>query len=299
MMKKIIACISALALSLTALSSMVYAADYEVSLGSGTTSTALEEGIAYISVYGEGVSDAICASGTIAISVPSGTLSTEEGYIMTSEKMGLSKKVGMKTYYPEFQCAVNADGTSGDVMYGAADDGLDTVVVSWGGSYAFAADANDLLCELMVVPTSDKDIDMELVYVRVDIYEDDTLQAKTGYTSGVDTQYVLAAGTSTITAKTTDDDDDTATITQVGEGVFTGENDADDKAVAYTLNIANASGNTVSATSTWTKADSTTETRTLSKAIENIEATNVVLGIIVQFDGDDYSNVEITNMSIN
>ena len=303
MMKKIIAGISALALSLTALSSMISAAEYGVSLGSGTTSTALEEGIAFISVYSEGLSSAICASGTIAMSVPSGTLSTEEGYIMASEKMGLSKKVGMKTYYPEFQCAVNADGSSGDVMYGTAADGLDTLVVSWGGAYAFAADANDLLCELMVVPTSDGDIDIELIYVGLDIYADSTLQDYETSKAGVNTAYVLAAGTSTITEKSSATATPEATPTPTptveptptptpapptsGSGVI--EADENDAAV-WAWEEFTGAGNALEVTVDGVGTKS-------FKLGANVEGTAKV-GIVIQYNPQKFESVSITDMNL-
>ena len=80
--------------------------------------------------------------------------------------------------------------------------------------------------------------------------------------------------------------------------VKTGDNDTDDKAVGFTKTFENAelAGATLKWYGTATLAAGGTKNFTKDIVVPNIEADNLIMGLIVQFDGNTYSDFDITKV---
>lgn len=199
MIKKILAAISVMAVSMSLFTGMAYASSYELSLATANDGKADEYDGQHINIVCEGASESYSIAGDFYISVPSGTLLTnaDAGDYGVVEKVGLVYGSGRGAKYPSITMNLNADGTGKDLVAG---DGKDTLIITYQGGYAFSTASDNVLLEFWVTPV-DKSKNTELTLEKKSFYQacDSACAVDKNYYPTNVKNYTVAAGTSNVT----------------------------------------------------------------------------------------------------
>ncbi|MDD6483898.1 MAG: hypothetical protein PUF72_04905 [Clostridiales bacterium] len=201
MNKKIIAGVSALALSLSAFSGMVSAAEYgDFTLGNaiGKKTPNATTKAQYFVISSEAMKDQYSLSGEIYFSIPAGTCSGG----VKSASVGLSyyDADNDETVYPNQMVGFIADGASGDIVAG---DGYDTLKFSWYGSAPYS-NADGVLAEIGIKPIdAAKDLEISIAGGVVGTCTFDMMTKENHDITDLakSTTYIVPAGTCTVKVK--------------------------------------------------------------------------------------------------
>lgn len=242
MIKKLISAVASVAIAVTTFASLAYAEKtYDIRLDSGVSYTDGVDnyGSQYFTVWCDDLAGGYMMAETVTIKVVSGKIGEDTANYEWDVVGGLSTQRGMytpgrsKTYF---------QGTAYTKNVWTDDNGVQWIGVSWAGTAPAMTD-DGMLFEFYVTPKTSEDLVLEIAGTNTITSSNSTGgdKSETFFAPEVAPQYVLAAGTSTITEKSNGGSVDADPVND-GE-VFTDAANA--QAVAFSATVgSDASGKT-------------------------------------------------------
>ena len=312
--KKLISAVAAAAIAITAFAGLASAEKtYDLSLGSGVSYTDGVDtyGSQYFTVWCKDLAGGYLMAETVTIKVVSGQIGEDTANYEWDVVGGLSTQRGM---YTPGRAKTYFQGTAYTKNVWTDDAGVQWIAVSWAGTAPAMTD-DGMLFEFYVTPKTSEDIELEIVGLNTVTSSNSSGGDKSEavFAPEVAPQYVLAAGTSTITEKSsatptpvvTEAPTATPTVEPTpevtpeptatpepteGKGV---EKFSATDAAAWAWETAAVAGSKVKVTVT----DGTTEgakTFDLNAAVEG----SVKVGVIVQYNPTAFPNFAIVDVEI-
>lgn len=301
--KKLIATVAAVAMSLSAFAGIAFAeATYDIELGSGISYTdgVDEYNSQYFTVWCDDLAGLYTSSMQVQIKVISGEIGSDVSNYEFGVVDGTNTKAGL---YTPGRSKTYLAGTAYTQNVSTDAEGNQWIKVSWGSSAPAMTD-DGMLFEFYITPKdTSADIELEINGDTLVNTCSSTNSDKVDHTFApeVAPQYVLAAGTSTITAKTTDDggddsgDDDTTTNVTLNT-YADGDNDA---AVSFMETLTAAVGNKITWTLSAKDADGADVSGSYTYEVPNMEIEgDLTVGVIVQYNPTEYNSLAITKGTI-